>query len=373
MDVRPTDEGADPDELPQQAAADGGEVESTELSEISDREKTNPPFESVSATTMTKRDRYEHTLNELIIAPAVIVWEDWRARVGALIMIGYVLMGTVGVFLVDLPHPNEGPRYLGPFQEWAFPLGTDKLGQGIFSQIVHATPAMLEMIVAGALFATVVATVVGTLSGYKGGLTDRLLMTFTDVLMTIPGLPLVIVLAVIFEPQRPWVVGIVLTVNAWAGLARAIRSQVLTLRDENFVEASRLMGISTPEILRKDIIPPLMPYVTVNFINSARTVIFASVGLYFLGILPFTGSNWGVMMNSAYTTGGSLQTFRTMHWLLAPMITIIILSFGLILFAQGTDRIFNPRVIARHATPVDVDGDENDEDSSGEIASQIRG
>ncbi|MFB9809406.1 ABC transporter permease subunit [Haladaptatus pallidirubidus] len=118
-------------------------------------------------------------------------------------------------------------------------------------------------------------------------------MTITDVLMTIPGLPLVIVLAVLLEPRNPWVVGVVLTVNAWSGLARAIRSQVLTIRSESYVEASRLMGVSTPNILMKDVIPPIMPYIMVNFVNSARTVIFSSVGLYFLGILPFTNQNWG--------------------------------------------------------------------------------
>ena len=317
-------------------ATDGG-VDRSEL-----------PFETISPSSRSRGERYRSLLDAWLIAPAKIIWGDWRARVGGFIILVYILMGTVGVMLIPSTTPAEGGQLVPPFQSLAFPLGTDALGNDLFAQIVHATPSMLVMITSGAVFTTIMATIVGAYSGYKGGTVDRVLMTLTDVLLTIPGLPLVIVLAVLLQPRQPWVVGIVLTINGWAGLARSIRSQVLTLRNESFVEASRLMGISTPTIITKDIVPGLMPYITVNFVNSARGVIFSSVGLYFLGILPFSNSNWGVIMNLAYSTGGALYSLNAAHWLLAPMVTILIFSFGLILFAQGTDRIFNPRVRARH-------------------------
>ena len=350
--VRPTDES-------ERTVPDGGSV----------AEEIDAPFETVSEGTMSRSERYQMTIEEWVVAPIQIIWSDWRARVGLFIILLYILMGTVGVWLVEPSQTAEGPRLLAPFQNWEFPLGTDTQGNDLFAQIVHATPPMLEMIVSGAVFATVMATLVGTFSGYKGGSVDRLLMTVTDILMTIPGLPLTIVLAVILQPRDPWVVGIILTINAWAGLARAIRSQVLTFREEDFVEASRLMGISTSTILLKDILPGLMPYILVNFVNSARTVIFSSVGLYFLGILPFTQANWGVMMNFAYNSGGALYTLSAIHWLLAPMITIVILSFGLILFAQGTDRLFNPQVRARHTSGPDIEADEEDMN----VETEIRG
>ncbi len=310
-------------------------------------------------------------LNDWLITPLRVIWDDWRARVGGIIILLYVLMGTIGVVLISEPRPGDGPRLIRPFQDWAHPLGTDINGNDLFAQTVHATPPMLEMIVAGAVFTTALAMVVGTLSGYKGGIVDRLLMTFTDILLTIPGLPLVIVLALVLDPRQPWVVGVILTINAWAGLARAIRSQVLTIREEAYIEAARLMGISTWRILLKDITPSLMPYVLVNFVNAARTVVFASVALYFLGILPDTFLNWGVMMNYAYSVGGALYTSGTAHWLFVPLMTIVVLSFGLILFAQGTDRVFNPRVRARHASQDDLEPGEDD--MSGEVATQIRG
>lgn len=307
------------------------------------------PFNAVSDVTVTRGDKYRHLFEEFVVAPARILRSDWRALVGSSIIMFYVLMGTVGVQLVHTPKPNEGDRLVMPFQTLAHPLGTDGLGQDILAQIVHATPAMLKMILAGAVFSTVVATIVGTLAGYKGGRTDSVLMYFADVMMTIPGLPLIIVLAAIFDPRNPFLIGILLAINGWAGLARSLRSQVLTIRDEPYVEASRAMDISTPTILSTDIIPNLLPFIAVNFVGTARAIIFSSVGLYFIGVLPFSNLNWGVMMNLAYKTAGSLYTWQTAHWLLVPMVTIIVLSFGLILFTQALDQIFNPRVRARHA------------------------
>jgi len=200
------------------------------------------------------------------------------------------------------------------------------------------------------------ATLVGTLSGYKSGdPTDRILMTLTDIMMTIPGLPLIIVISAVFPPKSPYVVGLLLTINAWAGLARSIRSQVLSVREEAYVEASRLMGFKTRSIIRNDILPNIMPYVVINLANSARRVIFASVGLYFLGILPFTTLNWGVVLNLAHKNG-AMYTKSTLYWILEPTIAIVMLSLAFILIAQGMDRLFNPRVRARNAKTTPDEG-----------------
>jgi ABC-type dipeptide/oligopeptide/nickel transport system permease component len=297
-------------------------------------------------------ERVREVVDLWILTPIRIMRTDRRAQVGFGIFGLYLLVGTVGVWLVEPVSLNEGPRVVPPFQNLAFPFGTDPAGRDIFAQIVHATPAILKMVFAGAVFATTVGTIVGTVAGYVGGRGDQILTGFTDVAMTIPGLPLVIVLAATLQPENPYVVGIILTINAWAGLARSIRSQVLTLRDESYVEASRIIGVSTGKIVRRDILPNIMPYVLVNFVQSAREVIFASVGLYFLGLLPFTTANWGVILNLAYNNG-ALYTPGTVHWLVLPMVAIIGLSFSFILVAQAMDRLFNPRLRARHSDHVD--------------------
>ena len=332
--------------------------------QVGSNDPSDHPFDIVSDAEFSSTDQFRRTLDGYVFAPIRVALTDKRALVGILIILLYVLMGTIGVLVIPEPHPNAAASYLSPFQNMKYPLGTDNLGNSILGQVVHATPAMLEMVFAGAVFSTSVATIIGTVSGYKGGQLDRILMSITDVMMTIPGLPLVILLAVLIQPRNPIIVALVLTINAWAGLARSIRSQVLTIRDQSYVEASRLMGAPTWKIVKTDILPNLMSYILINFVQSGRNVIFASVGLYFLGILPFSNANWGVMMNTAYTTGGSLYTWSTAYWLIIPMIAIVLLSYGLILFSQGMDRVFNPRVRARHAKTIGKEPDHNEPESN---------
>ncbi|WP_458210552.1 ABC transporter permease [Haladaptatus sp. NG-SE-30] len=305
--------------------------------------------DSTESPDVTLRDRVAEYFEERIRKPAMVAWADGRTRLGLLIMGVYVGMAIVAIFdLYRTPSTNQAPRLVGAFQSWDHPLGTTMSGVDLLSLIIHSTPDILLMVAAGGLWATVIAVAVGTLAGYKGGTVDRVLMSFSDVVMAIPGLPLVVILAVTFNPKNPIILGILINVNYWAGLGRSLRSQVLTIREDNYVEASRTMGVSTPRILLKDVIPNLMPYVTVNFVFAARYVVFASIGLFFLGVLPFSTQNWGVTLNYAYN-GGALFTWQAAHWLIFPMIAIMGLSLALILLGQGMDRVFNPRVRTRMA------------------------
>lgn len=336
------------------AAADGG----VSRSGASD-------FEVTAEVPLTRRERYDQAVDEHVLTPLRIVWSDLRARVAVAFISVYLLMGAIawvsaaGVWvLVPEPSPSQGPILIGIAENMAFPLGTTYDGQSILSQVVHATPPILKMTFAGAVFATTVATVVGTVSGYKGGTVDQLMMTITDIALTIPGLPLVIVLAGALSgslSSNPFVIGLLLTINAWAGLARMIRSQVLTLRDAEYVEASRVMDISLSKIILGDIIPNLMPYIAMNFVQTARGVIFGSVALYYLGILPYNNVNWGVMMDQSISRAGATTSAEAVHWLLVPLIAVIGFAFGLTLFAQAADRLFNPRVRARHADSIESD------------------
>lgn len=306
------------------------------------------PFDTTADVDITRTERYKTMFDEAIIAPAKIIANDYRALAGILIVGMFLLAGTIGAAFVEIPRAADGPTLMLPFQTAEFPLGTDITGKGIFASLIHATPAMLKMVLAGGVFAVGMATIWGAIAGYRGGTIDQLMMTVADIVITIPGLPLVVVLAAFFQPEDPFVVGLLLAVNAWGGFARALRSQVLTIRQESYVEASRTIGVGTNDIIFRDILPNLMPLITVRAANSARAVIFKSVGLYFIGVLPFSTFNWGVMMNQAYESG-ALFNMELTHWFVAPMIALVLFSLGLILLSQGLDRIFNPRIRAKHA------------------------
>lgn len=327
---------------------------------MSESEKNvDSPFQTVSDIEYSKWDRYLKMFKAEIIAPLRVLLGDPRGVFGLTTVTIYILAGTIGVILLPAPEAN-GPVLMGPFESWQYLLGTDRYGKDILQVLVHATPAMLKMIASGAVFTVVMATLVGTVSGYKGGQIDEILMTITDTVLAMPGLPLIIVLAAVFEPKDPFMVGLIISLPAWAGLARALRSEVLSLREDSFVEASRINGLSTPTILRRDLIPNLMPFIIINAVNSARRVIFGSVALYFLGILGTSALNWGVMMNRAYNSTGALYSLDTAHWLILPMLAIIWLSFGLIMLGQAADKIFNPRLKARHVSGPDKSASEMD-------------
>ncbi|MFB6201823.1 MAG: ABC transporter permease [Halorhabdus sp.] len=333
---------------------------------MSRTEREEYAFEVTAEETLTRRERLRHRLDQFVFAPARILWDDWRARIALVIIGAFLLLALLGPRLVAEPQP-VGPL-LAPPWPWGtlkYPLGTTYLGASVLSQLVYGAPAMLKMILSGALFTVVVATLIGTTAGYKGGRVDGALMTVADIAMTIPGLPLVIILAASLPiAGNPYLIGILLSINAWAGLSRSLRSQVLTLRDSEYVEASRIMDISLPRILGIDIIPNLMPYIAMNFVQQARWVIFNSVALYFLGVLPYSSTNWGVMMNSAYQRAGAVTSLAAFHWLAVPMFAVVFVALGLTLLAQSADRLFNPRVRARHAETVAGETTEEGEEDS---------
>nr|WP_233738132.1 ABC transporter permease [Halocatena pleomorpha] len=316
---------------------------------------------------VTWSDRLQDFYEEFIYKPGLVAWDDRRTRIGAVIMFVYLLMGIPGAWFYPAPSTNQVKRGLGPFETLDAPLGSTGSGEDVLGMVIHATPEMLIMVVSGGIFATSVAVLIGTVAGYKGGAVDRALTSFSDVAMSIPGLPLVMVLAVVFRPRDPVLIGVLLTINYWAGLGRSIRSQVLTLREESYVEAARTMGVSTPRILLKDVIPNLMPFVLVNFANAARYVVFASVGLYYLGVLPSSVDNWGIQLENAYSQEGALVGGDALYQLIAPMIAIMGIALGLILLAQGLDRVFNPRVRTRLAGESEATAENEDRETNTEV------
>lgn len=282
-------------------------------------------------------------LHDMLYEPLIIIYRNRKSRVGLLILLIYLFMATIGPKLIYLdPVGNPAEIYVPPSLK--HPLGTDYAGRDILAQIVHGSTAVLTISFLAALITVAISTTIGIVSGFKAGITDSILMSLTDIVMTIPGLPLMIVIAAYVRATSPIVVALILSVTAWAGLARAIRSQVLSIRENAYIESAKALGLSTFHTVFFEIMPNLMSYIVISFIFAMIGALFASVGLYFLGILPFTSVNWGVMLNMAYTLGGALFSSKTVHYLLAPMIAIMVLQIALIQFSYAVDEIFNPRL-----------------------------
>lgn len=271
-----------------------------------------------------------------------ILRNDKGALIGGIIVALYCLLAIFGPVFVKVSNDQDANNaYLPP--SWAHPLGTDALGQGVLSQIiVGARPIMIVGVLA-AIITIFIGVLLGLVSGYAGGLTDSVIMRITDVFLTVPGLPLIIVIAAVIHTTNPFVLACVLSVTAWAGLARAIRSQALSLRSSDFVEAARLQGVSLGNMVGRQLLPNVGPYVAIHFLLAITGAIYAEVGLFLLGIAPIAGTNWGIMINLAMSQG-ALYTTDSAFYLFSPMAAIVILQVAFVFFSRALDSVFNPRL-----------------------------
>ncbi len=271
-----------------------------------------------------------------------IIKGDIGALVGGVIVLIYVLVAIFGPMLVHLSDEQDPENAYQP-PSWQHWLGTDALGQGVLEQIVIGTrPIMIVGVLAGAI-TVFIGVVIGLWSGYAGGITDTIIMRITDIFLTVPGLPLIIVLSTVIRTTNPFILALILSITAWAGLARAIRSQALSLRTTDFVEAATLQGVSLPNMIGRQLLPNVGPFVAIHFLTSVTGAIYAQVGLFMLGIAPISGTNWGIMINLAMKQG-ALYTTDSMLYLLSPMAAIVILQVALVFFARSLDIVFNPRL-----------------------------
>jgi peptide/nickel transport system permease protein len=281
-------------------------------------------------------------LNDIVSSLRVLV-ENKRALIGSLILLGFILMALFGpmIFPLDM-NPKFNLVYAPPSLE--HPLGCDYIGLDILTEIIWGARDVLTIVMIGGVITVVLGSIVGLVAGYFGGVVDLLLNTLVDIALTIPGLPLVIVLAGLIQTRDPVSIGLILSANAWAALARSMRSQVLSIKERDFIEASRAIGIGRLRIVFYDVLPILMPFVGINFLFAVVQSLYASVALFFIGVLPFSTVHWGTMLNIAMQVSGAIFVPYARHYVIAPVIFIILLQVGLILFSYGVEDIFNPRL-----------------------------
>ncbi|MEM3648637.1 MAG: ABC transporter permease [Thermoproteota archaeon] len=278
-----------------------------------------------------------------ILKSLAVLAENKRALLGSIILLSFVLMALVGPLVVPLDlNPKFDMVYAQPSLQ--HPLGCDYIGIDILAQIIWGARDVLTIVLLAGVITVIIGTIVGLIAGYFSGAVDLVLNTLIDIVLTIPGLPLVIVLAGLIQTRDPVSIGLILSANAWAWLARAIRSQVLTIKERDFIEASKAMGIGKLRIVFSDILPILMPYIGINFLFAVVQSLYASVALFFIGVLPFSTVHWGTMLNIAMQVSGSIFVPYARHYVVAPIIFIVLLQVGLILFSYGIEDIFNPRL-----------------------------
>lgn len=240
---------------------------------------------------------------------------------------------------------REGAMSLfqGPSAE--FPLGLDWQGRDILSHIVHGGRSLILTAVQAGVLTTIIAVTLGALSALLGGFLDRALTMIANFILTIPQFPLLVVLAGLISFQDRFYLALLLAVLDWPSLMRAVRAQVLSLRERDYVEAAVVLDLGLPHIMLREVLPQMISYVSINMIFSIQGAMYAIVGLVFLGMVPFTEPDWGVMIFMGRSQGALFST-EAASMLLSPVIAVALFQLSLVLFTRSLEEVFNPRLRA---------------------------
>jgi peptide/nickel transport system permease protein len=263
--------------------------------------------------------------------------------IGLLLLAALLLFVVIGHFTVDTEQYR--PLSVRPLQPPSreLPFGSDKQGRNLYAVMVEGTPLTLRIGLLAGVIGVAIGTTLALVAGYFGGAVDNVIRVVVDVGLTIPGLLILIIIGMrvrggLTVDQMALVVGLL----AWLYPARTIRSQVLTLKQRSFVQVARLSGMNSGEIIVKELLPNLLPYIGASLVVAVSAAILASIGLEVLGLGPFEAPTLGMTIYWVNYNAAIINGWWWWWW--APILIIAILFIGLFQVAVGLDEIANPRV-----------------------------
>ena len=278
-----------------------------------------------------------------LVSLLVKLWKHPKGRLG-LIIVGFLAFVAIFAPIIAPYNPYDvtqrAAKGLAPC--WAHPLGTTiTTGQDILSMLIYGTRVSLSIGIITGLCIAFLGAFMGILAGYVGGIVDTIIMRLVDIMLVIPTLPLTIVLTNIFGKSYFMIV-FIFTIFGWQGLSRVIRSQVLVLKNTNYIKAAELAGASRARIMFKHILPGVTHLLIMSTAMTSAGIMVAEAGLSFLGLGDPTAISWGKML-AEVQSGGALL-FGHWWWIAAPGVGIFLSIFAFMRIGMAMEEIFNPRM-----------------------------
>jgi peptide/nickel transport system permease protein len=295
----------------------------------------NPQHEVATRQAVTGRERVVSFRQYLRRNPSLAA---------GLIIVGFLLLiGIVGPFFVDTNKSN--PASVCPDQSPSrqYPLGSDDQGRDLLAVVVKGLPLTMEVGFIAGIVGLGIGTVLGFVAGYIGKKTDTTIKTIADVLLTVPGLVVLITFASTVQGSIGiGTMALVVASLAWMWPTRTIRSQVLSMRERGYVQIAKISGMSTPEIIFYELMPNLLPYLAASFVGSVGSAVLASIGLEALGLGPQNEPTMGMTIYWSIAFNALIRGLW--WWWLTPIVLLVLLFVGLMLISTGLDEVANPRV-----------------------------
>ena len=272
---------------------------------------------------------------------------DWMGIAGVAIIGAFVFIGL----LADIFAPYTWGFSIPDISTYLLPpsplhlLGTNQFGQDIYSRLLYGARISLLVGFSASLIAVGIGTSVGLIAGYFGGMIDVILMRITDVFLSLPTLPLMLIFLVLLG-QGLWNIIIVIAILGWTGTARMVRSETLSLRERPLTEAAHAIGASDIWIISRHILPNVLPLVLANMILGVVNAILSEAGITFLGFGDLFGMpSWGIILHFASTQGALIN--GAWWWFVPPGVCILLTALGFAFASHAADKVVNPRLRRR--------------------------
>lgn len=257
------------------------------------------------------------------------------------IFVAITLAGIIGPIL----YPVDPTTIVGPAEHrpsTRYPLGTDSWGRDLLAQLLHGIRNSLGVGITAASIALAIGVTVGVVSGFKSGLIDSFLMLITEIILILPSILLMILIAAYLKERSPFLVSLVIGVTSWPWVARAVRSQILSLKTREFIDMSRMAGLSDLRIMFEDLIPNMASYIFMAFVLLMSGAMIAEAGLSMIGLGVTRGVSLGIILYWAQL----LEAVRRglWWWFIPPGACLVLLATSLLLLSTALDEYFSPRL-----------------------------
>src|SRR3954462_5987802 len=279
---------------------------------------------------------------------ASLLLANRKSRFG-LALVGFMLFIAVIAPWVSVDNPTDF-NILATRQapSWHHLFGTTDQGSDIFSQVMLGTRRSLLLGFAAAVLATALASTLGILAAYSGGIVDDVINFFINVFLVIPAIPLLVVISGFMHQRGMWTMVAVLAAVLWAFEARILRGQALSLKNRDFVLSAKASGESTRRIVFAELMPNMTSRIAAGFVLVFYIALLVDAGLEFLGLGDMSGTSWGVTLYWAQVNSTVLQG----EWwpFFFPGAALAFTVLGLVLLLAGIDEISNPRLRTERAS-----------------------
>ena len=274
----------------------------------------------------------------------LLLLHNRKSRTG-IAMVGFMVLVALIAPLISVAHPNDF-NLLAARQSpsWHHLFGTTDQGSDIFSQVVVGARRSLMLGAAAGALATGVAAILGVTAAYSGGIVDDVVSFLTNVFLTIPPIPLLVVVSAYLKNRGMWTMVVVLALVLWAFEARILRGQALQLKSRDFVLSAKASGEPTRRIVFSELMPNMISRIAAGFVLVFYIALLTDAGLEFLGLGDMTKTSWGVTLYWAQVNSTVLQG----EWwpFFFPGAALAFTVLGLVLLLAGIDEVSNPRLRA---------------------------